>query len=136
MSAEAPDDILTSNEQRATMQEDKGLAYGDMNERQQAALWSLIEEYANNHPSRVAEARLRKVRSAGLDGIRFAWMGGREKGEGHYYRVQGSTFLIEYDNTQNDANHAHSVWRDFNGDFGQDLLAMHYRQHHRANADD
>ena len=71
---------------------------------------------------------------AGLDGIKFAWMGSLEKGKAHYYRIQGTTFLIEYDNTQNDANHIHCVWRDFNGDFGDDLLAQHYRSspHHAA----
>ena len=67
-----------------------------------------------------------------MDHVKFAWLGGIEKGQGHYYRIQGPTFLIEYDNTQNDANHIHSVWRDFSGDFGKDLLAAHYRKfvHH------
>ena len=55
--------------------------------------------------------------------VKFAWMGGRERGAPHYYRVQGPTFLIEYDCTQNGANHVHAVWRDFEGDFGVDLLA-------------
>ena len=59
--------------------------------------------------------------------VKFAWMGGAGEGEGHYYRIQGSTFLIEYDNTQNCGNHAHAVWRDFDGDFGLDLLEEHYR---------
>ena len=60
-------------------------------------------------------------------------MGSIEQGEGHYYRIQGVTFLIEYDNSQNDANHAHSVWRDFEGDFGVDLLAAHFDAYpHRA----
>ena len=77
---------------------------------------------------RVAEERLSKVRAAGLDNIKFAWMGSVNEGEPHYYRIQGPTFLIEYDNVQNEANHAHSVWRDFDGDFGRDLLAAHYRQ--------
>ena len=62
---------------------------------------------------------------AGLDKIAFAWAGEPERGKKHYYRVQGPTFLIEYDNTQNDANHIHSVWRDFDGDFGRDLLREH-----------
>ncbi len=61
-----------------------------------------------------------------MDNIKFAWMGGIEKGQPHYYRIQGSTFLVEYDCTQDDANHIHTVWRDFNGDFGVDLLALHY----------
>ena len=62
-----------------------------------------------------------------LMNIKFAWMGGREKGQGHYYRIQGSSFLIEYDNTQGDANHIHSVWREFKGDWGKDVLAEHYK---------
>ena len=70
---------------------------------------------------------LAAVRNAGLDNIKFAWMGGAVKGEPHYYRIQGPSFLIEYDNTQGNANHVHSVWRDFKGDFGRDLLTEHYQ---------
>jgi hypothetical protein len=69
---------------------------------------------------------LKKIEQAGWDKTYFAWAGGLEKGDPHYYRVQGPTFLIEYDNTQNNANHQHIVWRDFNGDFGADLIAEHY----------
>ena len=83
-------------------------------------------------PDELANARMEAVRKAGMDKIVFAWAGGPDRGQGHYYRVQGPTFLVEYDNTQNDANHIHSVWRDFNGDFGLDLLALHYQQSHRA----
>jgi len=67
------------------------------------------------------------IHKAGLDTIRMAWLGPTEKGAKHYYRVQGPTFLIEYDNTQNNGNHIHSVWRDFSGDFGRDLLREHLR---------
>ena len=100
---------------------------------QQGTLLALIEEYLGAQPRAQARERLDKIRHAGFDQIKFAWMGGVERGEGHYYRVQGSTFLIEYDNTQNNANHIHCVWRDFNGDWGEDLLAEHYRNspHHR-----
>ncbi len=69
-----------------------------------------------------------KIKAAGMDKIRFAWMGEVEKGKKHYYSVQGPTFLIEYDNTQNNGNHIHSVWRDFNGDFGRDLLREHLKE--------
>src|SRR5439155_21840667 len=81
-----------------------------------------------------AQQRLDKVRRAGLDNVKFAWMGGLEKGHGHYYRIQGGHFLIEYDNTQNNANHIHAVWRDFKGDWGLDVLKTHYETspHHRA----
>ena len=138
ISNEAPDDMLTSSDRQAAMQDDSGVAYDQLNTAQQSTLWSLIEEYAAAQHAPVAEERLEKVKSAGLDRIKFAWMGGTDEGEGHYYRVQGPTFLIEYDNVQNDANHVHSVWRDFDGDFGRDLLAAHYRQfpHRALNADE
>ena len=137
LSKEPPSDILTRSQQRVTLLEDFGVAHRDLDAEQQAALWSIIEEYASAQPAPVAEERLASVHDAGLDGIRFAWMGGDAKGEPHYYRIQGSTFLIEYDNTQGNANHVHSVWRDFDGDFGRDLLAAHYRQydHGTRNAD-
>ena len=71
-----------------------------------------------------------KLRKAGLDKMTFAWAGDIERGKKHYYRVQGPTFLIEYDNTQDDANHIHSIWRDFEGDFGRDLLREHLKSAH------
>ena len=137
LSDEAPSDILTRNQQTVTLLEDFGVAQKDLDADQQATLWSVIEEYASAQPGRIAEERLAAVHDAGLGGIRFAWMGGAAQGEPHYYRIQGPTFLIEYDNTQGNANHVHSVWRDFNGDFGRDLLAAHYRQydHGTRNAD-
>jgi len=61
----------------------------------------------------------------------FAWSGGEQRGEGHYYRIQSPTFLVEFDDTQDHANHIHSVWRDFDGDFGLDLLKDHYQTSHR-----
>lgn len=64
--------------------------------------------------------------------VAFAWAGSTRRGEGHYYRIQGPTFLVEYDNTQNGANHIHTVWRDFDGDFGRDLLREHYRNAGRS----
>jgi hypothetical protein len=72
------------------------------------------------------------VKKAGLANLHFAWLGSSDRGKGQYYRIQGPTFLIEYDNTQNNANHVHSVWRDFKGDFGLDMLASHYQQFHLA----
>ena len=133
LSASAPGDILTSNQRKAAIQEDKGVAYSKLSKDQQGTLLALIEEYLAAQPLAQARQRLNKIHLAGFDQIKFAWMGGLEKGEGHYYRVQGSTFLIEYDNTQDNANHVHCVWRDFNGDWGEDLLAEHYRNspHHQ-----
>lgn len=133
LNTSAPGDILTTNTRKAAIQEDKGIAYATLNKDQQGTLLALIEEYLSAQPQATARMHLDKIRNAGLDNIKFAWMGGIEPGEGHYYRVQGSTFLIEFDNTQNSANHIHCVWRDFNGDWGEDLLADHYRNspHHQ-----
>ena len=130
VAGEAPRDILTSNQREVSMLADEGVAYADMTDEQQGMVISLLELYAGVQPPDIARARLDAIRAAGLDAVKFAWMGGtEEEGVGHYYRIQGPTFLIEYDNTQNDANHVHTVWRDFEGDFGRDLLKEHYAQH-------
>ncbi len=127
----APKDILTYNKRKAES-ELKGIPAAKLNKKQQELLMTLVEEYAANMPEDLAIARMEAARKAGIDKIHFAWAGGPDRGQGHYYRVQGPTFVFEYDNTQNNANHIHSVWRDFNGDFGLDLLAAHYEQSHRA----
>jgi hypothetical protein len=126
VSKNAPDEILTGSSRRAAIRENSGISYGKLTEEQQGLLLSLIREYASVQPPAEAQARLARVK-AELPSVKFAWMGGLEKGQGHYYRIQGSTFLIEYDNTQDHANHIHSVWREFKGDWGGDLLAEHYR---------
>jgi hypothetical protein len=129
----APADILTGGQRKAAILEDKGLAFGTMSEKQRSLLKDLVGVLANVQKPVQARARMSKIEKAGWERVKFAWMGGLEPGEGHYYRIQGSTFLIEYDNTQNGANHIHTVWRDFEGDFGGDVLAEHYRtaEHHR-----
>ena len=129
----APPDVFSGNQRKAAILEDRGVPYAELTTEQRGLLLAIIDEYASVQPKAVAEARIARLRKAGLDRIRFAWMGGVSRGEPHYYRLQGPTFLIEYDNTQNDANHIHAVWRDFEGDFGVDLLEEHYRNsaHHR-----
>lgn len=127
LSDKAPNDILTSAQRKAAIQEDKGVAFKTLTKEQQGLLLSLIQEYASTQNPELAKQRLDALRKAGLDTIKFGWMGGAERGQPHYYRVQGTTFLIEYDNTQNNANHVHTVWRDFKGDFGADLLEEHYK---------
>jgi hypothetical protein len=126
--ADAPRDIITGAARTAAIEENTGLAASALTSEQQGVLMSLIEEHAASQAPSLAAARMAGVRSGGLEGIRFAWMGAtnRGPGSGHYYRVQGPAFLIEYDNTQNRANHQHIVWRDFAGDFGADVLAGHH----------
>jgi hypothetical protein len=107
-----------------------GIAWGKLGSPQQEQLWTLIREYANRLRGELADQDLAKIERAGKDKITFAWAGGLEAGQGHYYRVQGPTFIIEYDNTQNGANHVHSVWHDPASHFGQDILKRHYEQEH------
>ncbi len=132
--ATAYKDILTADSRKAALEgRPSGLAASAMNTRQFDLLLALLEEYAANMPEQIAQARQEQIRKAGKD-IHFAWAGGTGKGDPHYYRVQTASFLIEYDDTQNNANHIHSVWRDFNGDFGVDLLKEHYQASHHMPA--
>jgi hypothetical protein len=123
-------DILTAASRKAALQgQPSGLAASKMNANQFDALMALMEEYAQNVPDALAEGRVAQINKVGRD-IHIAWSGGINRGDPHYYRVQTASFLIELDDTQDDANHIHSVWRDFTGDFGEDLLHQHYQASH------
>jgi hypothetical protein len=124
----APPDIITGNSRKVAIQEKLGVPYSALNASQRKMLMNLVKAYADCHSAQETKRRLGRVEPNSLV---FAWIGGTKPGIGHYYRVQGSKFLIEYDNIQNNANHIHAVWRDFDGDFGEDMLAEHYEQSHR-----
>lgn len=123
---EAPEEIVTGVARKASLESFEGLAASEMTEAQRTLLRRLLEEYAHNMPHDVAHRQLRHIEEAGFDSLHFAWAGTLERGGPHYYRIHGPTVLFEYDNTQNNANHVHTVWRDFEGDFGEDLLQRHY----------
>jgi hypothetical protein len=124
-------DILTAASRKAALEgQPSGLAASKMNANQFDALMALMEEYAHNVPDELAEGRVAQINKADRN-IHFAWSGGINRGDPHYYRVQTASFLIELDDTQDDANHIHSVWREFTGDFGEDLLHQHYHASHR-----
>jgi len=108
----------------------KGLAASAMDASQQKLLAELITVYVDRLPEPLAGIERERIERAGIDGVHFAWAGATERRRPHYYRLQGPTFLVEYDNTQNDANHLHSVWRDPERDFGGDLLREHVRREH------
>lgn len=110
--------------------EPQGIFRSKLSEEQKAGLAKLMQEYLGHYRPDVATEDWKKIEQAGLDNIAFAWAGGLEPGQPHYYRVQGPTFVLEYDNTQNGANHVHSVWRDMTGDFGEDVLKKHIEQAH------
>ena len=127
--AGAPGDILTGASRIAATQDDIGIPFASLDAQQQGLLLSLVEAYASTQTPAEAQARLARIK-ADLPRLKFAWMGSLEKGRRHYYRIQGSKDLIEYDNTQDGANHIHCVWRVFDGDWGRDVLAEHYRTSH------
>lgn len=120
----APNEILTGNKRKVSALETVGLSYAKMNDAQKAGLKKLVNVYANHHRAEVAADDLAKIEKAGWDNVHFGWAGSTEKGKLHYYRVQGPTFVMEMDNKDN-GNHIHAAWRDFAGDFGEDLLGKH-----------
>lgn len=126
ISSDVPRDIITGASKLAEPLERSGIAYSDLNSAQKLMLMRLIEEVASVQPAALFADRMAAIQEQGLANIRFAWIGSEERGAAHYYRVQGPGFLIEYDNAQNNANHIHLVWRDFDGDFGRDILRLHY----------
>jgi hypothetical protein len=128
---EAYKDIITMASRKAAIEgKPSGIPFAKLTPKQRELLENLVAEYAYDFPPTIADARMDQFRKS-ESGLYFAWAGGIEKGDPHYYRIQTPLFLIEYDDTQNNANHIHSVWRDYQGDFGDDLLAEHYQSSHQ-----
>ena len=121
---EAPKEIF-NDPKRTDPTKPEGIPQSQLTPEQSATLVKIVKEYLFRCRPDVAAAEFAKVEKAGLDKLHFTWAGGLELGQPHYYRVQGGNFILEYDNTQNDANHVHSIWRDFDHDFGGDLLKAH-----------
>jgi hypothetical protein len=121
-------DIVTGNDPKVQKLELAGLAAADMSGDERAQLRRLIELYVGRMNAASAKDALARLDRAGFEKVRFAWAGGIESGQPHYYRIHGPTLLIEYDDTQNEANHIHTVYRDLERDFGGDALRAHYRQ--------
>jgi len=140
LDVKAPGDIITMNSKRvefgtkaqyAMPAKPEGLPASKMNAKQVEQLMSLIQEYTTGRTSaEYAAVTMAEIKKAGAANIYFAWAGGEKMGDPNYYRVHGPTFLIEYDNTQNNANHVHSVFRDLRNDFGVDTLREHYKTDH------
>jgi hypothetical protein len=132
VSPEAPDDILTRHDPVADASLlHRGLPYGDMNEDQRQLLSLLIGQYVGRAAGPIGLQTWQDITAQGIERLTFAWAGETTPGLGHrhYYSIAGPTFLAEYDNTQDNANHIHSVWRDVRNDWGTDLLAAHYAMH-------
>lgn len=125
-----PKDVFSAENRKATLLDPVGIPSGEMSETQRKALVQIIAEYLGRYRTELAAADMAKIEAAGIDKIRFGWSGSVKPGEAYYYRIQGPSFLIESVNIQNNANHIHAVYRDFEGDFGHDILAEHLKQEH------
>jgi len=130
LNVKVPSEIITEASRKVKPIEPMGISWKALSGDQKELVWTLVKAYVQRARGDISEVDLKKITDAGQDNITFAWAGGLEHGEGHYYRIQGPTFLIEYDNTQNNANHIHAVYRDFTEDFGEDLLKEHYEASH------
>jgi len=130
MADRAPREIVTGARSRVRLETFEGLAAKEMSDEQRRKLRALVELYARNHRPAIADPLLKRVDEAGFGKVHFAWAGGTKKGERHYYRVHGPTFVIEFVNVQDGANHSHTVLRDFEHDFGRDWLAEHFKRDH------
>ncbi|MBO9152843.1 DUF3500 domain-containing protein [Chitinophaga sp. GCM10012297] len=128
----APADIITGNKRKAWLQEPPGLGFPQFSAAQQKQLKMLVAVYVDRYTKLMADILWKEIADGGWENVHFAWAGGNSWGTGHYYRIQGPSFIIEYDNTQNNGNHVHTTFRDLKNDFGEDLLKEHYESAHSA----
>jgi len=134
IAADSPGDIVSGPGRADSLKAPAGVPLGELGAQPRGLALRLVETYARNMRSDVADEELRRMRDAGTDTVRFAWAGPIDPRRPHYYRLHGPTLLIEYDNSQNNANHIHSVWHDPRNDFGVDLLRAHYQSGHHRHA--
>ena len=123
-------EIVSFNSRKAVPLQPVGINYNALNGDQQKIFMQLLNVYVGNYELGFAEKLTAKIKKAGIEKLSFAWAGSLQPGAGHYYRIQGPMLLIEYDNTQNNANHIHATVRDLTNDFGEDILREHYQQEH------
>ncbi|QDT96445.1 DUF3500 domain-containing protein [Gimesia aquarii] len=126
-------EVLTTDEPKADrgLFTFKGISFADLDPSQQKKLLNLVNVYTTRFRPEILNGTRYKGRIKDGSDLYFAWSGGKKRGEFHYYRIQSKTFLIEFANTQNNANHVHAVWREFDGDFGRDYLSEHFSKHHK-----
>ena len=131
ISETAPAELITGNVPKANTLSPEGLPYREMNAGQQKIMLQLLDTYVKNYAFGFRETFMEKIKKAGIENLTFVWAGSLNPGAGHYYRIQGPMLLIEYDNTQNNANHVHTMVRDLNDDFAENILREHYEREHK-----
>ncbi|MDL5512751.1 DUF3500 domain-containing protein [Arenibacter sp. M-2] len=127
----APSDIISLTKRKAASVEPMGISYSELSQIQKNTMMKLVDLYIENYESDFAAGFKDKIYKAGIENLTFAWAGSLQPGKGHYFRIQGPSLLIEYDNTQNNANHVHTVVRDLTNDYGEDVLKAHYEKDHK-----
>jgi hypothetical protein len=125
----APADIITSADRKAMINDARGINYDRLNSEQQKIFLQLLSVYIHRYTRLFAASFMKDIEEAGLNNLHFAWAGAQQPGKGHYYRIQGPSIIVEYDNTQNNANHVHTVIRNLKHDFGGDELLEHYKNY-------
>ena len=133
IAVDAPADVIALPGLEINFAEPEGLGVDQMTADQQALLRQLLDEVIGNFNAELKDQAWHEIEHAGFDKLHFAWAGSLERGKGHYFRIHGPTLVIEYDNTQNEANHAHLVWHSPGNNFGADYLRRHYEEspHHQ-----
>ncbi len=124
-------EIISGNNRKALPLTPDGIAYKQLSKDQQVLFMKLLDAYVKNYAFGSSKKLMEKITKAGIDNLHFAWAGSLQPGAGHYYRIQGPMLLIEYDNTQNNANHVHAAIRDLKDDFAEDILREHYAKEHK-----
>ncbi len=127
----APNDIISLTKRKVGELENVGIPFSKLSESQKATFMELLELYMSNYEENFAQGFREKIKKSGIENLTFAWAGSLAPGKGHYFRIHGPTLLIEYDNTQNNANHVHTVVRDLTNDYGEDVLKLHYEKDHQ-----
>jgi hypothetical protein len=130
-SEDALPEIITGNDRKAEKLSPEGLKFSALTEAQKKLFLELLNVYIKNYELGFSNKLMAKISKAGYENLSFAWAGSLKPGAGHYYRIQGPMLLIEYDNTQNSANHVHTVVRDLTNDFAEDILREHYAHEHK-----
>lgn len=127
----APTEIISGNKRKAVPLTPDGISFKALGKEQQTLFLKLLDEYVKNYAFGFSKKLMDKIKKAGIDNLHFAWAGSLAPGVANYYRIQGPMLLIEYDNTQNNANHVHTTVRDLKDDFAEDILQEHYAKEHK-----
>lgn len=130
-SEEAPYEVLSENFRKVEGVEKVGIPYTELTPNQKKTFNQLLDVYIGNYIFEFSETFRKKIMDAGIENLNFAWAGGLKQGIAHYYRIHGPMLLIEFDNTQNDANHVHTAVRDLTNDYAEDILKEHYEMEHQ-----